>query len=56
MKKTSQMMVTRLLALAVLSSQALAQDWVDESNQHTLVVLNAQVQFQPEAGTSLGMI
>ena len=55
MKKPSQMMVTRLLALAVLSSQALAQDWVDESNQHTQVVLNAQVQFQPEAGTSLGM-
>ncbi len=39
----------------MLNSPLIAQDWVEESNRHTEVVLNAQVQFQPESGSSLGL-
>ncbi len=55
MKIPLQTVIAGLLCLAVLTNPALAQDWVDESNKHTEVVLNAQLKFQPEAGTELGL-
>jgi hypothetical protein len=55
MNKTLTSIITGLLTLPLLSSTAFAQDWVEDSNKHTNVVLEAQVQFQPEAGSSLGM-
>ncbi|MFT5371291.1 MAG: hypothetical protein ACI9H8_001820 [Lysobacterales bacterium] len=47
--------ITGLLCLPLMISNVLAQDWVEESDEYTQVVLKAQVQFQPEAGSSLGM-
>jgi uncharacterized protein (DUF885 family) len=44
-----------LCAVACSSSSAFAQDWVEESNRYTDVVLKAQVKFTPEAGTGLGL-
>ena len=46
-------------AFALLSSlvfsAAYAQDWVKESDEHTMVVLKAQGQFQPEGVSGLGL-
>ena len=43
------------ILLSLVFTTATAQDWVDESNEHTTVVLKAQSQFQPEGATSLGL-
>jgi len=53
MNKVSKFASTILLSLVF--TMAAAQDWVDESNEHTTVVLKAQSQFQPEGATSLGL-
>jgi hypothetical protein len=45
---------TSAILLSLLCSTAAAQDWVDESNEHTTVVLKAQSQFQPEGASGLG--
>jgi hypothetical protein len=55
MNHSLQKILTGLLCLPLVISSALAQDWVEESNEYTQVVLKAQVQFQPEGGSSLGM-
>jgi hypothetical protein len=55
MNKLLNKVIPALLFLTLYASQVLAQDWVEESNEYTNVVLNAQVKFQPEAGTSLGL-
>jgi uncharacterized protein (DUF885 family) len=55
MKKLLNKALPTLLFLSLLSSQAVAQDWVEKSNEYTDVVLNAQLKFQPETGTSLGL-
>lgn len=52
MSKTSKFTSTLLLSL--VCATAAAQDWVDESNEHTTVVLKAQSQFQPEGASGLG--
>ena len=52
MSKTSKFTSTLLLSL--VCAAAAAQDWVDESNEHTTVVLKAQSQFQPEGASGLG--
>ena len=41
--------------LSLIFATASAQQWVEESNEHTNVVLKAQSQFQPEGATSLGL-
>jgi hypothetical protein len=55
MNKFLKKAIPALLFLPVFTSQVIAQDWVEESNEFTNVVLNAQVKFQPEAGTRLGL-
>ena len=52
MSKTSKFTSTLLLSL--VCATVAAQDWVDESNEHTTVVLKAQSQFQPEGASGLG--
>jgi len=45
-----------LLCLACTTAQAQdTQDWVKESDEHTMVVLKAQGQFQPEGVSGLGL-
>ena len=46
---------TSAILLSLIFVTASARDWVEESNEYTTVVLNAQVKFQPEAGTRLGL-
>ncbi len=53
MNFTSKIFSTVLLSLVLATASA--QDWVEESNEHTNVVLKAQSQFQPEGATSLGL-
>ena len=53
MNKINKIISTILLSLVFVT--AFAQDWVDESNEYTTVVLKAQSQFQPEGATSLGL-
>ena len=53
MKKTNQ--VISFFLLCLVFTTASAQQWVEESNKHTNVVLEAQSQFQPEGATSLGL-
>ncbi len=53
MNFTSKIYLTVLLSLVFATASA--QDWVEESNEHTNVVLKAQSQFQPEGATSLGL-
>ena len=53
MNFTSKIFSTVLLSLVFATASA--QDWVEESNEHTNVVLKAQSQFQPEGATSLGL-
>jgi hypothetical protein len=55
MKPMKQVLLTAMLSLPVFTTQTFARDWVEESNQHTDVVLRAQVQFVPEGGTQLGL-
>lgn len=47
--------ITSFILLSLVFTTAAAQDWVEESNEHTNVVLKAQSQFQPEGATSLGL-
>jgi uncharacterized protein (DUF885 family) len=44
-----------LLIALVFSTTVAAQDWVQKSDEITRAVLDAQLQFNPETGTSLGM-
>ena len=53
MSKTRKFTSTLLLSL--VCATAAAQDWVDESNEHTTVVLKAQSQFQPEGASGTGL-
>jgi hypothetical protein len=53
MNKISKITLTSLLSL--VTATASAQQWVEESNEHTNVVLKAQSQFQPEGATGLGL-
>ena len=53
MNKINKIISTILLSLVFVTASA--QDWVDESNEYTTVVLKAQSQFQPEGATSLGL-
>lgn len=53
MNKTSNFISAILLSLVFATASA--QDWVDESNEHTNVVLKAQAQFRPEGASSLGL-
>ena len=46
---------TSLILLSLVFITVSAQEWVEESNEHTMVVLKAQSQFQPEGATSLGL-
>ena len=55
MKPLQRIILSGLLILPVMSTQTYAQDWVDESNQHTQVVLEAQSRFVPEAASNLGL-
>ena len=48
--------ITSTILLSLVFTTASAQQWVEESNEHTNVVLKAQSQFQPEGATSLGLI
>ena len=54
MSKTNKAISIILLSLVVAT--AYAQDWVDESNEYTSVILKAQSQFQPEGASSLGLV
>jgi hypothetical protein len=45
---------TSAILLSLVCATAAAQDWVDESDEHTTVVLKAQSQFQPEGASGLG--
>ena len=47
--------LTSFFLLSLVLTSASAQEWVEESNEHTNVVLTAQSQFQPEGATSLGL-
>ena len=47
--------LTCLILLSLVFTTVSAQEWVEESNQHTTVVLEAQSQFQPEGATRLGL-
>jgi len=47
--------LTSTILLSLVCATASAQDWVEESNEHTTVVLKAQSQFQPEGASSLGL-
>ena len=47
--------LTSAILLSLVFATASAQQWVEESNEHTNVVLKAQSQFQPEGATSLGL-
>ena len=47
--------VASTILLSLVFTTASAQQWVDESNEHTNVVLKSQSQFQPEGATSLGL-
>jgi len=53
MSKISKFVLTVLLSLVF--TMASAQDWVDESNEYTTVILKAQSQFVPEGASSLGL-
>ena len=53
MSKIHKFAATCLLSLAFVSASA--QDWVEESNEYTTVILKAQSQFQPEGASFLGM-
>jgi hypothetical protein len=44
-----------IILLSLVFATASAQDWVDESNEYTTVVLKAQSQFQPEGASRLGL-
>ena len=55
MKPFKRIILSGLLILPVIPTQTHAQDWVDESNQHTQVVLEAQSRFVPEAASNLGL-
>ena len=57
MSKTNRAISIVLLSLVFVAVQAQAQpkDWVEESNEHTSVILKAQSQFQPEGASSLGL-
>jgi hypothetical protein len=55
MKVIKNLIVFTLLTSPMAVSTALAQDWVEQSNEYTNVVLEAQVKFVPEAGTGLGL-
>jgi len=57
MSKTNRAISIVLLSLVFVAAQAQAQpkDWVEESNEHTSVILKAQSQFQPEGASSLGL-
>jgi hypothetical protein len=46
MNKINKIISTILLSLVFVTASA--QDWVDESNEYTTVVLKAQSQFQPD--------
>ena len=46
---------TSFILLSLVFITVSAQEWVEESNEHTMVVLKAQSQFQPEGATSLGL-
>ena len=46
---------TSLILLSLVFTTVSAQQWVEESNEHTTVVLEAQSQFQPEGATRLGL-
>lgn len=50
-----KMTVALSVLLPLLLNSAFAQGWVEESNEHTTVVLKAQSQFQPEGASSLGL-
>jgi hypothetical protein len=52
MSKTNKF--TSAILLSLLCATASAQDWVEESNEYTTVVLKAQSQFQPEGASGLG--
>jgi hypothetical protein len=52
---TSIIKLTYLILLSLVFTTVSAQEWVEESNQHTTVVLEAQAQFQPEGATRLGL-
>jgi len=44
------------IAMTILNAMAQADtDWVEESNQHTRMVLKAQAAFVPEGATGLGL-
>jgi hypothetical protein len=51
MNFTSIIFSTVLLSLVFATASA--REWVEESNEHTNVVLKAQSQFRPEGATSL---
>jgi len=53
MNRISQ--VTLSILLYLVFTTVSAQQWVEESNKYTNVVLKAQSQFQPEGATSLGL-
>ncbi len=46
---------TTAILLSLVFTAAYAQDWVKESDEHTMVVLKAQSQFQPEGASGLGL-
>jgi hypothetical protein len=53
MNRKSKFVSTFLLILVFATASA--QDWVEESNEYTTVVLKAQSQFVPEGASSLGL-
>jgi len=55
MNAANRFFIGFLLILLVFTTPLMAQDWVEESNQFTDVVLKAQIQFTPEGGTGLGL-
>lgn len=56
MKSSNRIRTAGALALVILALPALAQDWVEESDEYTQVVLQAQARFVPEAGSQLGLV
>ena len=44
-----------IILLSLAFTMASAQDWVEESNEYTTVILKAQSQFVPEGASSLGL-
>ena len=63
MKPLQRIILSGLLILPVITSQSLAQpdtqapaqDWVKESDEHTQAVIKAQSRFDPEAASGLGL-